>query len=163
MNLLTATLAASVVYFFTDTIEAVSILAAIMPVIAGMGGNSGTQALAVTVRRIALSDEPLEHRRRAVGKEMLVGVVNGLALGAVAAVASTALVLAVGGPPLLGLVVLFAMWGNIVMAGFAGAFIPTVLDGLGIDPAVASSVFVTTLTDLFGFLLLLGLASSVLL
>ncbi len=163
LNLVTAAAAASVVFFFTDTIEAVSILAAIMPVIAGMGGNSATQALAVTVRRIAISDEPVDARYEMVGKEILVGVVNGIALGVVAAVAATMIALALGGAPILGVVVLFAMWGNIIVAGFAGAFIPVLLDRMGIDPAVASSVFVTTLTDLFGFFLLLGLGSWLLL
>src|SRR5690606_26547170 len=98
--------------------------------------------------------------RGAVGKEILVGLVNGAVL---ASLASVAAFLMPGGNPRLGLVVLVAMWGNIVVAGFAGAFVPTVLDRFGIDPAVASSVFVTTLTDLCGFFLLLGLASSLLL
>jgi magnesium transporter len=159
VNLVTAMVAASVVYMFQHTIEQVVILASIMPIIAGMGGNAGTQALAVTVRRIALSDGPLEQKSDAVVKEMLVGLVNGAAIGVVVAVVATAL----GQTPILGLVVLLAMWGNIVVAGFAGAFIPTLLDRLGVDPAVASSVFVTTLTDLCGFFFLLGLATALLL
>lgn len=159
VNLVTAMVAASVVYMFQHTIEQVVILASIMPIIAGMGGNAGTQALAVTVRRIALSDGPLEQKSDAVMKEMLVGLVNGAAIGVVVAVVATAL----GQTPILGLVVLLAMWGNIVVAGFAGAFIPTLLDRLGVDPAVASSVFVTTLTDLCGFFFLLGLATALLL
>ncbi len=159
VNLVTAMVAASVVYMFQHTIEQVVILASIMPIIAGMGGNAGTQALAVTVRRIALSDGPLEQKSDAVMKEMLVGLVNGAAIGVVVAVVATAL----GQAPTLGLVVLLAMWGNIVVAGFAGAFIPTLLDRLGVDPAVASSVFVTTLTDLCGFFFLLGLATALLL
>lgn len=160
LNLFTAMIAASVVYYFQATIEAVVVLAAIMPIIAGMGGNAATQALAVTVRRIALSDGPLDDNRGAVAKEMVVGLANGAVLATMAALLATYLP---GGNRELGLVVLMAMWGNIVVAGFAGAFIPTVLDRFGIDPAVASSVFVTTLTDLCGFFLLLGLASSFLL
>ncbi len=159
LNLLTASLAAVVVIIFAATIEQFVILAAIMPVIAGMGGNAGTQALAVTVRRIALSDRPLSRRRGAVRKEILVGLANGAALGTLAGVASYLM----EGDPILGVVVLLAMWGNIIVGGFAGAFIPTVLDRLEMDPAVASSVFVTTLTDLCGFLLLLGLGTMVLL
>ncbi|HSR43492.1 MAG TPA: magnesium transporter, partial [Longimicrobiales bacterium] len=139
-------------------------LAAIMPIVAGMGGNAGTQALAVTVRRIAVTSGVLEKRADAVGKEVLVGLVNGIVLGLLAAgVAWVAVATRPGLDPLLPAVVLMAMWGNIVVAGFAGAFIPTVLDRAGIDPAVASSVFVTTFTDLFGFFLLLGLASALLL
>lgn len=160
LNLATAAIAASVVFLFQDTIEQVVLLAVLMPVIAGMGGNAATQALAVTVRRIALSDGPLDDASGVVKKEILVGLVNGAALAGLAAL--TALFLP-DGDPRLGLVVLFAMWGNIVVAGFAGAFVPTLLDRLGVDPAVASSVFVTTFTDLCGFFLLLGLATLFLL
>lgn len=159
VNLLTAMVAASVVYLFQSTIEQVVILASIMPIIAGMGGNAGTQALAVTVRRIALSDGPLERKSDAVLKELLVGLVNGAVIG----IAIAVLAMALGETAVLGLVVLLAMWGNIVVAGFAGAFVPTVLDRLGADPAVASSVFVTTFTDLCGFFLLLSLATAFLL
>jgi len=95
-----------------------------------------------------------------VAKEMVVGLANGAVLAGMAALLVTVIP---GGSGRLGVVVLLAMWGNIVVAGFAGAFIPTVLDRFGIDPAVASSVFVTTLTDLCGFFLLLGLATSFLL
>jgi magnesium transporter len=165
LNLATASLAASVVFAFGATIDELWYLAAIMPIIAGMGGNSGTQALAVTVRRIALSDGPLERKSGAVGKELLVGLVNGLGLGLLAAAVTLAAVALSGGvlPGRLPLVVLVALWGNILVAGFVGAFIPTILDRLGVDPAVASSVFLTAFTDLFGFMLLLGLASLALL
>lgn len=163
VNLVTVSLAASVVFVFGDTVERIWYLAAIMPIIAGIGGNSGTQALAVTVRRIALSDGPLERRSDAVGKELLVGLVNGISLGLVAAAVAWGAVVTLGLDPQLPIVVLFALWGNIVVSGFAGAFIPTLLHRLGIDPAVASSVFLTTLTDLCGFILLLGLASALLL
>ncbi len=159
VNLLTAFMAASVVYLFSKTIAAEVILASIMPIIAGMGGNAGTQALAVTVRRIALSKAPLDRHYSAVGKEMLVGLVNGAAIGVTVALIAWFM----GGDPVLGLVVLLAMWGNMLVAGFAGAFIPTLLDRVGIDPAVASSVFVTTFTDLCGFFFLLGLATALLL
>jgi len=159
VNLVTAVVAASVVYLFADTIGQVLILAAIMPIIAGMGGNAGTQALAVTVRRLAVQGRTDRRVFQAVGKEVLVGLVNGAALGGVTALLSVL----VGGDPMLGLVVLLAMWGNIVVAGFAGSFVPALLHRLGVDPAVASSVFVTTFTDLMGFFLLLGLASALLL
>ena len=159
VNLLTAGLAASVVYYFQGTIERMVVLAAVMPVVAGMGGNAGTQALAVTVRRIALSDETLSERWQVVGKELLVGLINGLVVGVVVAL----LAMALGESAAFGLVVMAAMWGNLIVASSMGAFIPISLESLGVDPAVASSIFVTTLTDLCGFFLLLGLASSVLL
>jgi len=161
LNLVTATMAASVVWFFRDTVHDIILLAVLAPIIAALGGNAGTQALAVTVRRISLAGDgelgtgPFE----TVGKEILVGLVNGAVLGA----AIAGLSLLVGGDPMLGGVVLFAMWGNLIVAGFAGSFVPTMLNRWGIDPAVASSVFVHTFTDLIGFFLLLGLATALLL
>jgi magnesium transporter len=157
LNLLTATLAATVILVYEDTISEVVKLAFLAPIIAAMGGSSGTQALAVTIRRITL--EGPHPPRGFVAKEILVGLVNGAVLGGGIALIS----MAAGGNPMLGLVVLLAMWGNQVVAGFAGAFIPTTLNRLGVDPSVASSVFVHTLTDLCGFFLLLGLATRLLL
>lgn len=159
VNLFTAVAAASVVYFFQATIERIVVLAAVMPIIAGMGGNAGTQALAVTIRRIAVSDETLGQRWQVIGKELMVGLVNGFAIGAIVAIAG----LLLADDPLFGVVVMLAMWANLIVASAAGAFIPIFLESLGIDPAVASSIFVTTLTDLVGFFLLLGLASAMLL
>jgi magnesium transporter len=161
LNLVTATLAASVVYFFRETVESIILLAALAPIIAALGGNAGTQALAVTVRRISLAGdgELGSSPYVTVGKELLVGMVNGAALGG----AIAGLSFLVGGDPMLGLVVLLAMWGNLIVAGFAGSFVPTILHRFGVDPAVASSVFVHTFTDLIGFFLLLGLATALLL
>lgn len=159
LNLLTASAAALVVYFYSDTVESAVILAVVMPVIAGMGGNAGSQALAVTVRRLALRDDVGADPRAVVGKEVLVGVVNGAVLGGIVAGAS---LLVPGGDPRLGLVVLISMWGTMLMAGFGGAFIPMLLHRLGFDPAVASSVFLHTTTDFLGFMLLLGLATALL-
>lgn len=158
-NLLPATLGASIVYMFQQTIAHVVIVATVMPIIAATGGNAGTQALAVTVRRISLAEGRFESRRSAVTKEIRVGLVNGLAIGSTVAL----LALVVNGNPVLGVVVMIAMWGTVLMGGFTGAFVPTVLHRLGIDPAVASSVFVTTLTDMFGFSILLALATAFLL
>jgi magnesium transporter len=124
-----------------------------------MGGNAGTQALAVTVRRLALGLIPRDLFLRVVGKEVLVGMTNGLSIGIVVGGVATAL----GEQPMLGLVVFLAMSINLLVAGFAGAFIPIVLERSGIDPAIASSIFVTTFTDVCGFLLLLGLAGWLLL
>jgi magnesium transporter len=124
-----------------------------------MGGNAGTQALAVTVRRLALGLIPVDVFTRVVGKEILVGITNGVLMGA--AVGTVAAMMGEGGR--LGVVVFLAMSGNLMVAGFAGAFIPLVLERTGVDPAVASSIFVTTFTDVCGFLLLLGLAGWILL
>ncbi|MFW6010461.1 MAG: magnesium transporter [Gemmatimonadota bacterium] len=159
LNLATVFVAASVVWFYEDAIAQMAVLAVAMPIIAGMGGNAGTQALAVTVRRIALSDETLSERWGVVGKELVVGVLNGAVIGSIIAVVG----LIAGEGLLFGLVVMAAMWANLAVAGFAGSFIPIFLESMGVDPAVASSIFITTLTDLCGFLLLLGLASYMLL
>jgi len=157
LNLVTASLAASVILVFEDVIDQVLTLAFLAPIIAAMGGSSGTQSLAITIRRITV-----EGSRGSSGwvmGEILVGFVNGAVLGGGIAL----LALVVDGDPRLGLVVLLAMWGNQVVAGFAGAFVPATLDRIGVDPSIASSVFVHTLTDLCGFFLLLGLASQLLL
>lgn len=159
VNLVTACLAGGVVYLFQDTLRRTVILAVWMPIIAGMGGNAGTQALAVTVRRLALGLIPERQFLGVVGKEVLVGVTNGFAVGVVVG----AIAALIGEQAMLGLVVFLAMTVNLLVAGFAGAFIPIVLERLGVDPAIASSIFVTTFTDTFGFLLLLGLAGWLLL
>ena len=111
------------------------------------------------LRASAVSGDLGQGRYQPVRKEIVIGIANGFVLG----LAAAGLSLLVGGNPALGLVVLMAMWGNLVMAGFAGSFIPTILNRLGADPAVASGVFVHALTDFLGFLLLLGLASALLL
>ncbi len=159
VNLFTAFMAASVVYFFQDSIAQYPALAIWMPIIAGMGGNAGTQALAVSVRRLSLSATPSTRFRGIVTKEMLVGVINGAAIGLVIA----GLAILLGGPWRLGAVVFMAMTGNLFVAGFAGSFIPVLLERLGVDPAIASSIFVTTFTDVCGFTLLLGLATAIML
>jgi magnesium transporter len=157
LNLLTASAAASVILVFEDVVEQVVTLAFLAPIIAAMGGSSGTQSLAITIRRLTV--EGSGSARGFVMKEILIGLVIGGVLGGGIAV----LAILVNGDPLLGLVVMLAMWGNQIVAGFAGAFVPATLDRLGVDPSVASSVFVHTLTDLCGFFLLLGLASRLLL
>ena len=159
LNLLTAFLAGGVVYLFQDTVQRTVALAVWMPVIAGMGGNAGTQALAVTVRRLALGLIPRQIFLRVVGKEVLVGMTNGLSIGIVVGLIAALL----GDQPTLGLVVFLAMAVNLLVAGFAGAFIPIVLERYGVDPAIASSIFVTTFTDVCGFLLLLGMSGWLLL
>ena len=159
LNLATAGVAASVILTFEEVVARWTFLAFLMPVIAALGGNTGTQALAVTIRRIAVGGGFRSHHFAAVRKEVLVGLLNGFVLGAIFAVFAY---FWEGGDPRIGVVVLLAMWSNIIVAGFAGALIPTVLDRLGVDPAVASSVFVHTLTDLVGFVMVLSLASALL-
>ncbi len=158
LNMFTAALAGAVVYLYEDTIQRITLLAVLMPVIAAMGGNAGTQALAVTVRRIAVGMIPQGKALGVLAKELLVGVVNGLAVGLVIGAVAV-----VGRGWDFGIVVMLAMWGSLVLATSAGAAIPLILKKLGVDPAVASSVFVTALTDVVAFFLLFGLAALLLL
>jgi magnesium transporter len=154
VNLVTAFMAAMVVYLFRRVVDGNNLLAVCMPVIAGLGGNTGTQALAVTVRRLALADTDHPRRWNVLGKELLVGAANGVMIAPVAATAAWLLARSTGGDPYIAVVVLLAMWVNLVVGGFAGAFIPTLLERLGVDPAIASSIFVTAFTDMCGFFLL---------
>ncbi|MCL4847108.1 MAG: magnesium transporter [Acidobacteria bacterium] len=155
VNLGTAFLAASVVKIFEGTISQVVALAVFMPVVAGMGGNAATQTLTVIVRGIALGELTWSNTRKALMKEALVGIGNGVALGALAATATSLM----QGDPALGLVLGLAMIINMFVAATAGTLIPVTLRALKIDPALASSVFITTLTDMFGFLSFLGLGT----
>lgn len=157
-NLVTAFAAGAVATYFSGKVAAVRALIFWMPVIAGMGGNGGTQALAVTVRRVALGLVPAGKAMPIIGKEMLAGLVN----GAVNGVAAGAVAYLLGHGTNLGVVVFLAMTGNLFVAGFAGAFIPLLLNRFGIDPAIASSIFVTTFTDVCGYSLLFGLAGVLL-
>lgn len=159
INLATAFLASSVVRFFEPTIAKIAVLTAYMTIIAGMGGNAATQALAVTVRRISLYDLTDQQAYRTVLKEFTVGLINGAVNGFIVFVFA----FFVDANPMLGLVIFLAMTGNLVIAGITGAGIPLILKRVGIDPAIASSIIITTFTDVFGFLLILGLASKLLL
>jgi magnesium transporter len=155
VNLITAFGAASVVSLFEDTISQVVTLAALMPIVAGMGGNAATQTLAVTVRGLALGELTWTNARSVLAKEAFVGLGNGLALGLVAALGAWAL----KGDPFLGLILALAMIINMFVASVAGTLIPLGLRAANVDPALASSVFITTLTDVFGFFSFLGLAT----
>ena len=159
LNLGTAFLAASVIRYFDDTIVKLGILAGYMTMIAGMGGNAATQALAVTVRRISLTDLTDNQAYRTVLKEFTVGLINGAANGLIIFLFAVFY----DEDPMLGLVIFIAMTGNLVIAGVAGSSIPLMLKRVGIDPAIASSIIITTFTDVFGFFILLGLASKLLL
>ena len=155
VNLGTAFLAASVVKVFEGTIGMVTSLAVFMPVVAGMGGNAATQTLAVIVRGIALGELTWGNSRKALLKEAAVGLGNGVVCGIVGA----GLVWLMQGNPWLGLILGLAMVINMFVAATAGTLIPLTLRALRIDPALASSVFITTLTDVFGFLSFLGLGA----
>ena len=156
-NLMTALVAATVIRFFEHSIERLAILAVLMPIVAGVGGNAGTQTLAVTVRAIATNQLTGSNRWRAVGRELRVALLNGLTIAALIGVG----VGVVLGSPSLGGVIAAAMLFNIIVAGLAGVLVPLTLERYGADPAVASSVFVTMVTDSIGFLSFLGLATAV--
>lgn len=155
VNLVTAVIASAVIAIFEGTIEQIVALAILMPIVASMGGNAGTQTLTVAVRGLATKELTDSNARRVVWKEVLVGSVNGV-LFAVIAGAIAALWF---GDPSLGLVIGAAMIITLMVAGLSGVLIPLVLDRLRIDPAVASSVFLTTVTDVVGFFAFLGLAA----
>jgi magnesium transporter len=158
VNLGTAFVAASAVRLFEGTISQFTALAVFMPIVAGMGGNAATQTLTVIVRGIALGELTLSATRKALLKETAVGVGNGLVLGTVAGLGAWAM----QGNPILGGVLALAMIINMFVAATAGTLIPITLRALKVDPALASSVFITTLTDVFGFLTFLGLGTLLL-
>lgn len=162
VNLGTAVLAASVVHAFEATIEKVVVLAALQSIVAGMGGNAAAQTLAVIVRGLALGEVTWENGRRVLYKEVLVGIINGLANGLVAAAIvwiwfgfSSKMIL-------IGAIIAAALIINLIIAAVAGTVIPLTFKRLNADPALASTVFVTTCTDVGGFLSFLGLATLLL-
>lgn len=155
VNLASAILASFVISLFDATIQQIVALAVLMPIVASMGGNAGTQTMTVTVRALATRDLSVVNAGRVVSRELLVGLLNGLLF----AVIMGLVVLMWFGSGDLGLIIAFAMIVNLFVAGLAGILIPIALDKIGIDPAVASSVFVTTVTDVVGFFVFLGLAA----
>lgn len=154
INLATAFLAASVVALFEDVIARVTVLAVYLPVVAGQGGNAGAQSLAVVMRGLVMREIPDAQFRRLLLKEGTIGVVNGAVLGLVTA----AIAWAWNGNPWLGLVIGLAMVVNLTAAGLAGAAIPLTMKRFGLDPAQSSSIVLTTVTDVVGFLSFLGFA-----
>ncbi len=155
INLATAFLAALVISFFESTIARVAALAVFLPIVAGQGGIAGTQTLTLVVRSMALGELSSTHGMRLVGRELLLGLLHGLLLATVVG----AVAYAWRGTPVLGAVVGAAMLGNMVVAGLAGSGVPLLLRRLKMDPAVSSAIFVTTFTDVLGFLMFLGLAA----
>jgi magnesium transporter len=155
VNLFTAILASAVIGLFDATIESMVALAVLMPIVASMGGNAGTQTMTVAVRALATKELNPANIVRVVTRETAVGLINGLAF----ALIMSLVVFAWFGTEQLGLVIGAAMVINMLAAALAGIFIPLALDRMGFDPAVASTVFVTTVTDVVGFFSFLGLAS----
>lgn len=156
INLLTAFIAASVINIFQDTIEKVVALAVLMPIVASMGGIAGTQTLTVLIRGIAMGQLNSRNQRWLVGREAMVGLVNGALWAVVVAVAASLWFQ----DWTLALIIAAAMVINLLTAGIAGALIPLTLRGWGIDPALAGGVLLTTVTDVVGFLSFLGLAAA---
>lgn len=155
VNLITAIAASVVISFFDATIEQIVALAILMPIVASMGGNAGTQALTIAVRALATREISQANTWRIIGRETLVGSINGIIFAMITG-AVTALWF---GVPMLGVVIAAAMIINLFAAGFFGACIPIVLERMGSDPAVSSTVFLTTVTDVVGFFAFLGLAA----
>ena len=154
-NLGTVFLAALVINLFESTIAKVAVLAVFLPVVAGQGGIAGTQTLTLVVRSMALGEISRHSGMRLIGRELLLALVHGLLLAAAVGVAAYFW----KGSIMLGVVVGAAMLGNMLVAGLAGSSVPLLLKRFGMDPAVSSAVFVTTFTDVLGFLIFLGMAA----
>ncbi len=159
VNLLTAILASLVIAQFEDTIGQLVALAVLMPIVASMGGNAGTQSLTVAVRALATKDLTSANVWRVIGRELMVGLINGLSFALVMGVLEYLWF----GSAMLAVVIAAAMVINLVVAGLAGIAVPVVLEKFKVDPALASGTFVTTVTDVVGFFAFLGLAQAVLL
>jgi magnesium transporter len=155
VNLATAFLAAAVVGVFQNTIEGWAALAVFMPIAAGMGGNAATQTLTVIIRGIALGELTWGNSRKALVKNLIVGVANGVVTGTIAALIAWAM----HGDVRLGVILGLALVMNLFVAGLVGTLIPLGLKAMKVDPALASTVFITTFTDVCGFASFLGLAT----
>ncbi|MEM9871243.1 MAG: magnesium transporter [Pseudomonadota bacterium] len=159
VNLVTSILASLVIAQFDAAIAQIVALAVLMPIVASMGGNAGTQSLTVAVRALATKDLTGANIWRVIRREVLVGLINGVVFAVIMGIVGVIWF----GSPALGYVIAAAMVINMVVAGLAGTAIPVILDRVGIDPALASGAFVTTVTDVVGFFAFLGLAALVLL
>jgi magnesium transporter len=159
VNLLTAIFASVVIGMFSETIETFVALAVLMPIVASMGGNAGTQSMTVAVRSIATRDLTVRNAWRVIRREIAVGAINGLGFGLIMALVAGFWF----GIPMLSLVIAVAMLLTLMAAALGGIVIPILLDRFGVDPALASGPFVTTVTDVVGFFAFLGLAASLLL
>ena len=158
INLFTAVMAAAVISLFEGTISQVVSLATIMPIVTGMGGNAGTQSLTIVVRGLSLGELTKENAVSILAKEVGVGLFSGIVIGVLIAIGA----MLFERNPMFGLVTGVAMFLNMILANIAGYFIPVLLEKCHVDPALASGVFVTTVTDVLGFLFFLGLATMAL-
>ena len=158
LNLVTAIMASGVIAIFDATLQQMVALAILMPIVASMGGNAGTQTMTVAVRALATKELAGYNIRRFVNREMLVGLINGVVFAVIIGVVAAAWFSNIP----LGAVIATSMVVNLFCAGLFGIAIPVSLDKMGIDPAVASSVFLTTVTDVVGFFAFLGLATVLL-
>ena len=155
INLITAFLAALTVKAFESTIAKVVALSATMSIVTGMGGNAGTQTVSIIIRNLAMGKVKFKEVGHLILKEVVLGLINGAIIGLV-----TGLIVALIYKNMyLGIIIFLAMVGNLIISGFFGLIIPVVLEKLKIDPALSSSIFLTTATDVLGFFLFLGLAS----
>ena len=159
INLLTALFSSSIIGLFDETIASYVALAVLMPIVASMGGNTGTQALAVTVRRLALGEIEFKDAKSVLKREVTISLVNGLIFGAIMGVIAAVWF----DKGMLGVVISLSMVTNLFFAGFFGTIIPLTLRRFNIDPAVGSAVILTTFTDAIGFFSFLGLAKWILL
>ena len=161
LNLLTAFIAAFVVGMFEDTISRIVVIAAFLPVLAGQSGNTGCQALAVTLRGMTLGEFKHGHEGRLIIKELKLGALNGALVGVTAALGMMAFAVMTDSPSAytLAFVVFLAMFGSCIASGIAGVMIPLILKRFGADPVTASTIFLTTATDVLSMGLLLGLAT----
>jgi magnesium transporter len=155
LNLLTALISSAVLSIFEDTIAQVAVIAAFFPIVAGVSGSAATQTLTVTVRGLALGDIAPKEGLKALGRELLLGLVNGVSIGLIVAV----IAMIWKGTPLLGLVVGISVLLNMICAGIAGVLVPILMHRLKFDPALASPILVTTMTDTLGYFFYLGLAT----
>jgi magnesium transporter len=155
VNLLTALASALVIGFFENTIQMVIALAVFMPVVAAIGGNAGSQTLTLIVRGLALGEVTFDNAKRALYRQVVVGVINGAAVGVVIGVIASLW----KGMPVLGVVIALAMIINVFMGTLIGTLVPLTLKWAKADPALGSHIFVTAFTDAFGFLSFLGLAT----
>lgn len=156
VNLATAFLASFTVKAFESTIAQVVALSATMTIVTGMGGNAGSQTMSILVRDLANGDISWDKAKKPLFKEILLGLVDGAACGLVTGI----IVWLVYGNAWLGVIIFIAMIGNLVVSGTFGFLVPVVLKKLHADPAISSSIFVTTATDVLGFFIFLGLAKA---
>lgn len=158
LNLVTSLISAHIISFFSGEIEKLVALAALMPIVASMGGNTGSQALAVTVRRLSLNEISFKEAKKVISRELQISIVNGFFFAFIIGFIAWFWF----SMPMLGVVIAISMLANLSIAGFIGSFVPLCLKGLGVDPAVGSSVLLTATTDALGFFSFLFLAKLIL-